>query len=138
MNPQITIATFDVREPAVKLVETLAEYGISADIADETELQKDLMRMRPHAAVHVIVERDDVLRAEMAMRELHDALKGLLQCPACGKSDVVFPQFSRKFPAPHWIYMLLCKIHFLDAEYYCERCHYTWSAKLPELETVRH
>jgi len=136
MNPQITIATFNVRQPALKLVAALAELGIEADIADDTEIQHDFMRLPAHAAVHVLVDKQDVLRGEMAMRDLQQTVQGLICCPSCGKSTVVFPQFSRKFPAPQWIYMLLCKIHFIEPEFYCESCHFTWSAKLPEPDTA--
>jgi hypothetical protein len=131
-GPQVTVGTFEDMDSARRLERTLREIGIESDTLDDSQFQTNLLRVKPLASFHVQVKKEDVVRAERAMAEWHSQLQGLITCPSCGKSKIVFPQVSRKFQNSMWPVLLLCKAGLLEPSFFCEDCSYEWSARLPE------
>jgi len=136
-EPEVTVGTFNDMESARRLKTTLREIGIDSEIHDDSGLQKNILLEKPLAAFHVQVRKEDVLKAEDAMNQWRDQLRGIVRCPSCGKSNIVFPQVTRKFQHSLWTVLLLCKAGLMEPSFSCEDCSYQWSARFPEPEATR-
>lgn len=129
MDQKLTVATFNEREPAERVVSRLQAAGFDADLFDESDAQKWLMlNLKPRAHMRVRVPKDDGERAIETMNGWEGAeelLREAIHCPQCHSSRVEFPQFSRRtlmsaFPAA------AAAAGIIDKEYYCENCGFTW------------
>ncbi len=133
MEQLITIATFNDRAPAERLVARLLESGFHADLQDESEEQKwKLFNLTPraHLRVRVHSSEEDAALAQLGAWKDDSVLAAAVHCPECGSSRVEFPQFSRKtlvgaLPAA------MAAAGVIDQNYFCEACNFTWPAEDP-------
>lgn len=128
----LPVATFSDREKAEAVRKQLEEMGVPARVADESILQRFWFVSKPLGAEKVVVEEKDFERAMQALAAAeakdHQLMQGAIKCPQCGSSNVQYPQFTRKFMTTTMV-EVLCLLHMMDKEFYCEQCHYTWPAK---------
>jgi len=136
MSGKITVATFSDLPKAEVAKKQLEQAGIPAQLTDESKLQRFWFLSRPLAGKKIKVAIEDFDRGR-AVLEKADAtdhiLRGEIRCPQCGSPSVDYPQFTRKFIITT-VAEILCLLHLIDREFYCEHCHYTWPAeiKLPQ------
>jgi hypothetical protein len=126
----VNLATFNEVQPAEPLVSRLKDTGIPARIHDEQKLQKWFLT-EPLANIRVQVERHRHEEARRCLDEWHlaeGALREAVHCPECGSADVAYPQFTRKFILPS-IGVFLSTLGFMEKQFYCENCHFTWPVK---------
>lgn len=133
MQQLITVATFNSRAPAERLITRLLEAGFQADLQDESGEQKwKLFNLTPRAHLRVRVHSDEEEAAFAKLSEWKDdpVLADAVQCPECGSSRVEFPQFSRRtivgaLPAA------LAAAGVIEQDYFCGACNFTWPALSP-------
>src|ERR1043165_3375822 len=102
MDP-INILTFNEPEDAMPLVNRLNGAGIPATMHDERKIQKYWFISEPLAGIKVQVDKKDYQRAIDSLQTWEreeNALEKAIHCPACGSSEVDYPQFTRKFSLP--------------------------------------
>lgn len=129
---QTTVATFNDIEKAEEVKNRLVAAGISAEVYDESKLQKFWFLSKPLAADKVIVDVKDFDKARLALQAA-DAedhiLQGEVRCPQCGSADIEYPQFTRKFMTTTLV-EVLCFLHVIDKTFYCQKCQHTWPASV--------
>ena len=136
MEQELTVATYNDRQPAEQLAVRLREAGFTANVYDESNEQKwKLFNLRPRAHLRVRVPAVEEPRTIAQLGEWKDdeLLQQAVRCPECGSSRIEFPQFSRRtimgaLPAA------LAATGVIDQEFYCESCHFTWPAEAPKPE----
>jgi hypothetical protein len=125
------VATFNEREDAEAVAKRLVDAGFQAQVGDESKVQKYLYFSRPLANEKVEVPVEDYSRARHFLKEIEPKEHLLcheIACPQCDSPDVEYPQYSRKFVLPAF-FEILSKLHIIDKEFYCKRCHYAWPDK---------
>jgi truncated hemoglobin YjbI len=126
----VSVATFNEIAPAEAVISRFNQVGIPARIRDERKIQKWFMT-EPLASIRLQVER---YRHEEARRHLTQwhatdhVLHEAVHCPECGSAQVEYPQFTRKFILPS-VGVFLSTLGFVEKEFYCEDCHFTWPVK---------
>lgn len=135
MSEPIPIVSYDQLPPAEALVHALAAHGIKAGVLNETADQAlRFFTAHARAQFRVTVPPDQVNQAmeEFVRIEPLDAahshecpVRQAIRCPDCGCMRVEFPQFSRNtivgaLPA------LAATVGLVQAEYFCQSCHFTW------------
>lgn len=124
------IATFNEIQPAEKLMSRLNRAGIPARIHDEHTLQK-WFTTEPLASIRLQAERHHYNEAKellLGWDEADGVLGEAVHCPDCGSVEVEYPQFTRKFVLPS-IGLFLSTLGFVEKEFFCRDCHYTWPTK---------
>lgn len=132
---ETTVATFSDLEKAQEVKRRLAEAGIPAEVNNESSLQKYWFLSKPLAADKVVVDEKDFDRAREVLQAADSTdhvLHGEVRCPECGSANIEYPQFTRKFMTTTFV-EVLCFLHIIDKEFYCQACHHTW----PVSETLR-
>jgi Putative prokaryotic signal transducing protein len=127
----VTIATFNEQSKARHLRERLQQAGVRADILGEGALQRVAFMSKPQANVKVKVEEADFEKAHSLLREWEAAdpeIGSALRCPQCGSAEIEYPQLTRKFLTPA-VASILFALKVFPKEFYCQVCHFTWSAK---------
>jgi hypothetical protein len=130
MKP-VTVATFNDVAHAEELNRRLVREGVLSVIHDESKLERIWFVTKPFAGVRIEVPPEEVERATKLIAKwdkADNALQHAVRCPECGQSRIEYPQFTRKFLTPNLL-GLLSAMHFIDKEFYCQDCHFTW---LPE------
>ena len=129
MKPGKTnVATFSDLEKAEHVRDCLQEAGIAAEVADESKLQRLWFLSKPLAGEKVYVREEDFARAMETLKvadEQDHILQGEVRCPQCDSAKIDYPQFTRKFMTTTLV-EVLCLLHMLDKQFYCEGCHHTW------------
>jgi hypothetical protein len=124
----ITVATFNKAADAQPLKQRLEDSHITAEIHDESVMERLWFVARPLAGVKVQVHARD---HDAAMRLMHEwagqpEVKGrAVICPECGSSRIEYPQFTRKFLIPNLL-GLVAAAGLIEKEFYCQDCHCTW------------
>ena len=134
MRSSVTVATFNDPVKAAILKERMEKAGVSVEMSDESTTQSLMFFSKGLASVRLQVEKDDWDRARKMLADwdaADGALRDALHCPECKSPRVSFPQVTRKFPAPLFVFSLLIKLKLIDAEFYCEDCHFTWPENKP-------
>ena len=124
------VATFNEMSPAEALKRRLEGAGVPARIHDEQNLQKWFLT-EPLASVRLQVERHHYTRTRELLAEWHAAdgvLRDAVLCPECGSAEIEYPQFTRKNILPS-IGVFLSTLGFMEKQFYCQDCHYTWPVK---------
>lgn len=125
----ITVATFNTTEQAEPLRDQLERAGIHAEIHNETVMERLWFVAKPLAGVRVKVDSTDYGRAKNLLG-VWDTESGVLRdairCPECGSSRIEYPQKTRKFFLPNLVGTLTSGLGFVEKEFYCEDCQYTW------------
>ncbi|HXJ55655.1 MAG TPA: hypothetical protein VNU68_03230 [Verrucomicrobiae bacterium] len=127
----ITVASFHTLAAAQGLTQFLRGEGIAAEVQDERRLQKRWFFVRnPRAGVHVRVPEPAYHYAQNCLQmdptTAERCLRQAVHCPSCGSSRVQFPQMTRKNILPTLVAQVLMLTGFMEQEYFCEACHYTW------------
>jgi hypothetical protein len=134
MKALLTVATFNDPEKAAILKERLEKAGILVEMSDESTTRSLMFFSKGLASVRLQVEKADWDRARKMLVEwdaADGALRDALHCPECKSPRVSFPQLTRKFPMPLFVFSVLVKVGLIDPEFYCEDCHFTWPEKEP-------
>jgi len=137
MEQIITVATFNDRAPAERLLARLCEAGFHADLQDESNEQKwTLFNLTPRAHLRVRVHSSEEERALVQLGEWKDdpVFREAIHCPECGSSQVEFPQFSRKTIVGAVPVAALAAAGVIDQNYFCTSCNFTWPGQTPEPE----
>ena len=125
-----TVATFSDLEKAQEVKKRLVEAGISAEIHDESKLQKFWFLSSPLAGDKVVIDQKDFDKACQVLQTadaLEHVLDGEVRCPECGSACIDYPQFTRKFMATTLV-EVFCFLHIIDKTFYCQGCQHTWPA----------
>lgn len=132
MRQLITVATFNERAPAEAVAARLKAEGFHAEVFDESSAQQIMFFTgTPKAHMRVRVPKDDGERAEAFLRDWDDpdgANRAAIVCPECGSSRIEYPQFSRR-SGMSVFFALLATIGFLDRQFFCRNCHFSWPEK---------
>jgi hypothetical protein len=122
------VATFSDLDKAQKVKTRLTEGGISAEVRDESKLQKYWFLSNPLAADKVVVAEKDYEKARSVLRAAdvqEHILCGEIRCPECDSANIEYPQFTRRFVSTTWV-EIFCFLHILEKRFYCRRCQHTW------------
>jgi hypothetical protein len=131
-DKQTTVATFSDMDKAEGVKKRLQEAGISAEVVDESNLQKFWFMSKPLAADKVVVEQKDFEKAREFLKAA-DAedhiLNGEIRCPQCKSARVEYPQFTRRFMTTTLV-EVFCLLHVIDKTFYCKDCQHTWPSSV--------
>jgi len=132
----VPVATFNEREPAVRLQQRLEAAGFTAVVTDQSKIERFWFVSEPLAAIHLEVEPSRYLEARRLIEDwdrTNPVLTDAVRCPECHSSRVEYPQMTRKFVTPS-IGVVLMLLRLVPREFYCLDCHYTWpkESKAPE------
>jgi hypothetical protein len=125
----IVAATFNERSKAELLKRRLEEMHIPAEIHDDSTIERLWFVDKPLAAVHLKVRTDDGEKASTLLQEwdkTDGALRDAVRCPECGSPCVQYPQYAHKSVLPNIFGAVAAGLHFIEKEFYCTSCHYTW------------
>lgn len=125
---RMPIAVFAVRAHAQPIVARLRQAGISAETHDELHLEKLWFVRKGAPGVRLEVPAEQFESGEQLLLDWDSAEGGLeaIRCPECRSFRVHFPQFARHSLLTNLAMGLLASLRFLEKEYYCEDCHFTW------------
>lgn len=129
-----TIATFHELQPAEGLRVRLEQRSITARVQDQRRMQKYWFISKPLAGVKLQVEKHQFGDARQLLQEPEAAVvvtSEAVHCPQCSSSRIEYPQFSRKSFIPNFILGLFMAGGFVQREFYCQECHYTWPTAEP-------
>jgi hypothetical protein len=129
----MNFATFDTMPPAEALKDFLNRNGIDAHVHDERRLQRFWFLARPGAGLHVRVPEPSLVRAEKLLgdRDSTQLMKHAVRCPSCQSYQVQFPSMTRHFIFPTLIAQVGVWLGFMQREYFCEKCQFTWVQPRP-------
>ncbi len=122
------VALFSSPEKAQPIRHKLQEAGIPAEI-HETVVPLLWFVRRQCAGFRLEVPADQFERAEQMLLDwdaADGALREAIRCPECGSLRVAYPQYSGKFIGPNLLLGILAEVGFVEREYYCSDCHFTW------------
>jgi len=125
----MNFATFDTMLPAEALKAFLTRNGIDAHVHDEWRLQRFWFLAQPGAGLHVRVPEPSFVRAEELLQGDRDStllMKHAVRCPSCQSYQVQFPSMTRHFIFPTLIAQVGVWLGFMEREYFCEKCQFTW------------
>ena len=125
------LVTFNDVEHAQPVVHRLEQAGLHPHLHDETNWQRRHFA-ETLASVKVEVDEDEYAEAKRKLRELDatdHCLDQSVSCPACGSSEVDYPQMTRKFVLPS-LHAIFYQLGFAEKEFYCHACHHTWPTRL--------
>lgn len=125
----MNFATFDTVAHAEALKDFLNRHGIDAHVQDERRLQRFWFLTKPGAGLHVRVPEPSFARAEELLGADQDfavLMKQAIRCPSCQSFQVQFPSMTRNFILPTLIAQLGVWLGFMQREYFCEKCQFTW------------
>jgi hypothetical protein len=126
------VATFNDLEKAQAVKLELEKAGFHSLVVDNSRVQRLLFRSEPLACDKVLVDETDFQKARHLLEtsDVQDHnLNGEVRCLKCGSPHVIYPQFLCKFITPTVVGMLGSLLHFVEKEFYCQDCHYTWPVK---------
>jgi hypothetical protein len=126
---RLPVAIHGQRAKAEPLMQRLKSAGIHAELHDELRLEKlwESDQRAPFVRLEVRAEQ-----FERACHLLHEwdradgALRDALRCPECKSLRIAYPQFTRKFFLPNLMMGVFSRLGFMEKEFYCEECHFTW------------
>jgi hypothetical protein len=127
-----TVATFSDRDKAEAVQKRLEQAGLSAEVVDESKLQKFWFMSRSLAGEKVCVDEGDFPRARQLLEgadPTEHILQGEICCPQCQSPRVEYPQFTRKFVTTTLV-EVFCFLRVLDKQFYCTNCQHTWSPEI--------
>src|ERR1043166_4514743 len=126
---RLPVAIIGQRAKAEPLRQRLEGAEIHAKIHDEPRLEK-LWENDGHAPfVRLEVPAEHSERACDLLHEwdrLDGVLRDALRCPECKSLRISYPQFTRKFFLPNLMMGVFARMGFVEKEFYCEECHFTW------------
>lgn len=131
------LVSFNDLAPAEALAERLREAQFHAEVHDDSGEQKwKLFNLHPRAHMQVVVPEEQHEAALVKAREWDAADGALAQavvCPECRSTRIEFPQFSRRTVLGA-LPSALAAAGFIEQNFYCDACHFTWPAEPPKAE----
>jgi hypothetical protein len=139
-HEQATIATFNSRSEADRLVAHLRQCGIAAETRDDTKAQKYWFMVAPKAGFHVQVPSAAFTAAHKIYSEAPAAefRKRSIRCPSCDSALVQYPALAHRSLLPTLFMKVLHGLHIVEPKYYCESCHFTWPHKGSRSGKIAH
>jgi len=134
------VCAFNHRSNAKLLERRLVESGIQAEIHDELRLEKLWFVSKPATGVRIEVPADQFERAYQLLVDwdaAEGALREAIRCPECKSLRVDYPQFTRKFFIPNLMMGLFAECGFVEKQWYCQDCHFTWPNEGSKPSAVR-
>ena len=124
----VNIATFNHRPEAEALKSMLISEGVTAQVKDETNLQKYWFLASAKAGIHVQVTKECMEKAQKVMDqpEAKRFLQKAIRCPSCNSLQVQYPDLTRKNILPTLLAQLFVLLRITQHKYYCESCHFSW------------
>jgi hypothetical protein len=126
---RIPIALFRNREQAQPIQQRLLKAGVVTEIHEEQALQRLWFVSRRAAGVTLEVAASQFETAQKLLGNW-DTTEGVLaqtiRCPECKSLNVDYPQFARNSVITNMAVGLAAGLGFVEKDYYCESCHYTW------------
>ncbi len=123
------LALFSSRGKAEPIRQRLVAAGIPAEVHDELRLEKLWFVSRQSAGARIEVPADQFERAEQLLLDwdaAEGALRQAIRCPECKSLRVEYPQFARHSLLTNLGPGVLAELGFVQKDFYCEDCHYTW------------
>jgi hypothetical protein len=125
----IPVALFSDRAEAELVRQRLAELGFEASLSEGTGLTKPWLISDRAGCVRVEVPAQQFNKAEQFLIEW-DAAEGAprqaIRCPECGSFRVDYPQYAKHSLLTNLTMGLMAQLHFIEREFYCDDCHFTW------------
>jgi len=125
------VATFSDRDKAERVKDYLCRQGLTAEVVDESRLQRFWFFSKSLAGQKVYVRDGEAARAmrilEAAEPQEH-LLAGEVRCGHCGSARVQYPQFTHKFMMTTFP-ELFCFLGLFQRRCYCQDCHNTWAVR---------
>jgi hypothetical protein len=128
----IRIAAFDKPSSAKALYNFLVRHCYTARVQDERNLQRYWFLTKPRAGMYVEVPEESLIAVKNLLQshpEEDSLLTDAFRCPSCQSLRVQFPQMTRRNIMPALLAHLFVALHFMEPEYYCQDCQYTWDAR---------
>jgi len=125
----VPIVLFNDRAKAQPIRQRLIESGINAEFNDSPTLPKMWFVSRRTAGVRLEVPEEQFATAEQLLLDWHEsegALRDAIRCPECGSLRVEYPQYAKTSLLTNLALGLVASIGFVEKNYYCEDCHFTW------------
>ncbi|MDB6112453.1 MAG: hypothetical protein JWR69_4203 [Pedosphaera sp.] len=128
MNEFVNIATFNHKPEAEALKSMLLSKGVTAEVQDETNLQKYWFWATTKAGIHVQVTKEYLANTQelLSQPEATHLLQKAIRCPSCNSLQVQYPDLTRKNILPTLLAQLFVLLRFTQHKYYCESCHFSW------------
>jgi len=126
---RVPVVLFTDRARAQPIRQRLIESGLNAEFNDSPTLPKLWFVSRARAGVRIEVPEEQFGSAEQLLLdwdEAEGALHDAIRCPECGSLRVEYPQFAKNSLLTNLALGLLASVGFLEKNYYCEDCHFTW------------
>ena len=123
------VALFSDRAKAQPVQQRLAQAGFNATINEGPGLTKLWFVSNQTADVRVEVPADQFNRAEQFLLDwdaAEGALNQAIRCPECRSLRVDYPQYARHSLLTNLAMGTLATLRFIERDYYCEDCHFTW------------
>jgi len=123
------IALFNDCTSAERLQKRLVQAGIQAEVHDEQRLSKLWFVSKPGCGARLEVPGNQF---ETAMQFLiawdagENVLSHAIHCPECRSLRVQYPQVARHSLLTNLSIGLAAELGFVERDYFCEDCHYTW------------
>ena len=125
----IPVALFGDEKKAAPVQQRLVQSGLNASINNRPRLTCLWFQSRDTAGVRIEVPADQFERAEQLLLNW-DAAEGALgmaiRCPECRSFRVEYPQYARHSLLTNLAVGILAQLGFVEKDFYCEDCHYTW------------
>jgi hypothetical protein len=126
---RVPIVLFNDRAKAQTIRQRLIKSGLNAEFNDSPGLPKLWFVSRGTAGVRIEVPEEQFASAEQLLLdwdEAEGALRDAIRCPECGSLRVEYPQYAKNSLLTNLGLGLLASIGFVEKDYYCEDCHFTW------------
>jgi hypothetical protein len=126
---RVPVVLFNDRAEAQPIRQRLIESGLNAEFNDSPTLPKLWFVSRGSAGVRIEVPEEQFASAEQLLLdwdESEEALRGAIRCPECGSLRVDYPQYAKNSLLTNLALGLLASVGFVEKDYYCEDCHFTW------------
>lgn len=139
MSEPTIIASYDDPQSAQNLVDELVRRGFHAGVFDETAEQAlKFYTAHSHAQYRVTVPDEESIQALVEFEQMepyespeHCPVKNAIRCPDCHSTRVEFPQFSRNTIVGS-LPSIAVAVGLVDANFYCQKCHFTWKPENTE------
>ncbi len=123
------VALFGDRAKAEPVCQRLVEAGFDASVDVRPPLTSLWFISRQTACVRVEVPAHEFERAEQFLLDwdaAEGALRQAIRCPECHSLRVIYPQYAEHSLLTNLALGLLAKARFIERDFYCHDCHFTW------------
>jgi hypothetical protein len=124
----MTLALFNSSRAAENLKRRLVDAGFSASVHDRLRLEKLWFVSKQETGAHIEVPSEQFEGACQTLQQWNkqDSLEAAIRCPHCKSFRIEYPQLTRKSFIPNILLGLAAKLGFVEKDFYCKSCQYTW------------